>query len=111
MHFENVLNNLLDNAVKYSTEEVIINVDCRREGEFVLVVVSDVGIGISKEQQKHIFEKFYRVPTGDLHSVKGFGLGLSYVKHIVELHGGSIGVQSHLGQGSEFTIAIPDIHE
>ncbi|MCD6347063.1 MAG: HAMP domain-containing histidine kinase, partial [Bacteroidales bacterium] len=111
MHFQNVLNNLMDNAVKYSKEEVLIKLECNREGEYVLVKVKDKGIGISKEQQKHIFEKFYRVPTGDLHVVKGFGLGLSYVKHIIELHGGSIGVTSQLDQGAEFTIAIPDIHE
>lgn len=111
LHFQNVINNLLDNAVKYSVEEAHIQLDCRRAGEYVVVVVKDQGIGISKEEQKHIFEKFYRVPTGNLHSVKGFGLGLSYVKHILEMHGGSIGVKSQPGVGSEFTIAIPDIHE
>ena len=101
----------MDNAVKYSGEDVIIDVKCSREGEYIVLSVKDNGIGISKEQQKHIFEKFYRVPTGDLHGVKGFGLGLSYVKHIVEMHGGTVGVKSQPGVGSEFIIAIPDIHD
>lgn len=111
LHFQNVINNLLDNAVKYSHEEVIIDAKCQREGDFIVVQVKDNGMGISKEHQKHIFEKFFRVPTGDLHGVKGFGLGLNYVKHIVEMHGGTIGVKSQAGMGSEFTIAIPDIHD
>jgi two-component system phosphate regulon sensor histidine kinase PhoR len=111
LHFQNVLNNLLDNAVKYSHETVLIDLKCKREGEYIVLTVKDNGIGISKEQQKHIFERFYRVPTGDLHGVKGFGLGLSYVKHIVEMHGGTVGIKSQPGSGSEFIIAIPDIHE
>ncbi|MCK5821715.1 MAG: HAMP domain-containing histidine kinase [Bacteroidales bacterium] len=111
LHFHNVLNNLLDNAVKYSNEEVILDTLCERQGDYIVIQVKDNGVGISKEHQKHIFEKFFRVPTGDLHGVKGFGLGLNYVKHIVEMHGGTIGVTSQLGLGSEFTIAIPDIYE
>ncbi len=111
LHFQNIINNLLDNSVKYSREKTRITVKCLRQADYVVFSVKDNGIGISKEQQKHIFEKFYRVPTGDLHSVKGFGLGLSYVKHIVELHKGTIGVKSQPGQGTEFTIAIPDIYE
>ena len=111
LHFQNIINNLLDNAVKYSKDECKIDIKCLRQADYVIFNVKDNGIGISKEQQKHIFERFYRVPTGDLHSVKGFGLGLSYVKHIVELHQGTIGVRSQPGQGTEFTIAIPDINE
>ncbi len=111
MHFQNIINNLFDNSVKYSNGEVRISIKCLRQADYVIFSVKDNGIGISKEQQKHIFEKFYRVPTGDLHSVKGFGLGLSYVKNIVELHKGTIGVTSQPGTGTEFTIAIPDIHE
>lgn len=110
-HLQNVLTNLLDNAVKYSGEEVVINIGCWREGDFIIINVKDNGIGISKEHQKHIFEKFYRVPTGDLHGVKGFGLGLNYVKEIVEMHGGTVGLKSQPGIGSEFIIAIPDIHD
>jgi len=111
MHFQNIINNLLDNSVKYSKDTTKVTIKCLRQADYVIFSVKDEGIGISKEQQKHIFDKFYRVPTGDVHSVKGFGLGLSYVKQIVELHKGTIGVQSQPGQGTEFTIAIPDIHE
>lgn len=108
-HIQNVINNLFDNAVKYSGLSAVLNVSCYRENEFVVFVVGDHGMGISKEQQKHIFDKFYRVPTGDLHAVKGFGLGLAYVRQIVEAHGGTVGVKSQLGAGSEFTVAIPEI--
>lgn len=108
-HIQNVINNLFDNAVKYSGPFALLDVSCYRENEFVVFVVGDHGMGISKEQQKHIFDKFYRVPTGDLHAVKGFGLGLAYVRQIVEAHGGSVGVKSQLGAGSEFTVALPEI--
>lgn len=108
-HLQNVINNLFDNAVKYSGPFALLDVSCYRENEFVVFVVGDHGMGISKEQQKHIFDKFYRVPTGDLHAVKGFGLGLAYVRQIVEAHGGTVGVKSQLGAGSEFTVALPEI--
>ena len=108
-HIQNVINNLFDNAVKYSGPSALLEVSCYRENEFVVFVVGDHGMGISKEQQKHIFDKFYRVPTGDLHAVKGFGLGLAYVRQIIEAHGGTVGVKSQLGAGSEFTVAIPEI--
>jgi signal transduction histidine kinase len=108
-HIQNVISNLFDNAVKYSGESAEIAIGCYRENEYVVFSVRDHGMGISKEQQKHIFDKFYRVPTGDLHAVKGFGLGLSYVRQIVEAHGGTVGVKSQLGAGSEFTVAIPEI--
>jgi signal transduction histidine kinase len=109
LHIQNVINNLFDNAVKYSGPDALLDVSCYRENEFVVFVVGDHGMGISKEQQKHIFDKFYRVPTGDLHAVKGFGLGLAYVRQIVEAHGGTVGVKSQLGAGSEFTVALPEI--
>lgn len=108
-HMQNVINNLFDNAVKYSGPSAVLDIKCFRENEFVVFIVGDHGMGISKEQQKHIFDKFYRVPTGDLHAVKGFGLGLAYVRQIVEAHGGTVGVKSQLGMGSEFTVAIPEI--
>lgn len=108
-HLQNVINNLFDNAVKYSGLSAQLDISCYRENEFVVFVVGDHGMGISKEQQKHIFDKFYRVPTGDLHAVKGFGLGLAYVRQIVEAHGGTVGVKSQLGAGSEFTVALPEI--
>jgi signal transduction histidine kinase len=108
-HIQNVINNLFDNAVKYSGPSAQLDISCYRENEFVVFVVGDHGMGISKEQQKHIFDKFYRVPTGDLHAVKGFGLGLAYVRQIVEAHGGTVGVKSQLGAGSEFTVALPEI--
>jgi signal transduction histidine kinase len=108
-HIQNIINNLYDNAVKYSGSSAVLEIGCYRENEFVVVVVRDHGMGISKEQQKHIFDKFYRVPTGDLHAVKGFGLGLAYVRQIAEAHGGTVGVKSQLGAGSEFTVALPEI--
>jgi len=108
-HIQNVISNLFDNAIKYSQGTAVIDVSCSRSSEYIVFTVKDHGVGITKEQQQHIFEKFYRVPTGDLHAVKGFGLGLAYVRQIVEAHGGTIGVKSQPGQGSEFTIAIPEI--
>jgi len=108
-HIQNVINNLFDNAIKYSPGKAVIDVSCSRTNEFIVFSVRDHGLGISREQQQHIFEKFYRVPTGDLHAVKGFGLGLAYVRQIVEAHGGTVGVKSQSGTGSEFTIALPEI--
>lgn len=105
-HFSNILSNLLDNAVKYSPEQAEVIIRCRQLEETVTVSVTDRGIGIPLEKQKHIFDKFYRVPTGNLHDVKGYGLGLYYVKTIVEKHGGNISVTSEPGKGSTFTITL-----
>ncbi len=107
VHFTNILNNLLDNAIKYSKEKVTIAIKTFEDAQHAIIQISDDGIGISKGQQERIFDKFYRVPTGNLHNVKGFGLGLSYVKRMVEKHGGEISVRSELGKGSTFTISIP----
>jgi len=106
-HLSNVIYNLLDNANKYSeiTPEIRISTHNRSTG--IEIVVEDKGIGMTKEDQKHIFDKFYRVHTGNLHDVKGFGLGLSYVKAIADAHQGSIDVKSEPGKGSKFTLYLP----
>lgn len=112
-HISNVINNLLDNANKYSPEKPEIIVSTRNISNGIEVTVSDKGIGMSKEAKKRIFEKFYRVHTGNLHDVKGFGLGLAYVKAMVTAHKGSIDVKSELGKGSSFILLFPfkNIHE
>jgi two-component system phosphate regulon sensor histidine kinase PhoR len=106
-HLSNVINNLLDNAVKYSTEKPHIVVTTRNINDFIEIAVQDNGIGMTKESQKYIFNKFYRVHTGNRHDVKGFGLGLSYVKALAEAHRGEISVKSELGKGSVFILKIP----
>ena len=103
-HISNIINNLLDNANKYSPENPEISVATRNVAGGVEVIVSDKGIGMSKEAMKHIFEKFYRVHTGNLHDVKGFGLGLSYVKAMMDAHKGRVEVKSELGKGSSFVL-------
>ena len=106
-HISNIINNLLDNANKYSSEKPEIEVQTRDVANGVEVMITDKGIGMSKEQRKHIFDKFYRVHTGNLHDVKGFGLGLSYVKAIMTAHKGAIDVKSELGKGSSFILSFP----
>ena len=103
-HLYHILNNLIDNAIKYSAEIVDIQIGFVQQNEDFELYVRDKGKGIKKEYLTKIFDQFYRVPTGDRHDVKGFGLGLSYVKKMVELHGWSIHLKSELGRGSEFTI-------
>ena len=106
-HITNVINNLLDNANKYSPEKPEITLSTKNLGAGIELTVSDKGIGMSKEARKHIFDKFYRVHTGNRHDVKGFGLGLSYVKAIVASHHGEIAVESELGTGSSFILYFP----
>lgn len=106
-HLSNVIFNLLDNANKYSPEAPNITVMTRKQGEKIVLLVKDEGIGISKSDQQQIFNRFFRVSTGNLHDVKGFGLGLSYVKEIVEAHQGTVGVQSQPGRGSTFRLSLP----
>lgn len=106
-HISNVINNLLDNANKYSPEQPEILVQTEDTSDGIAITVQDKGIGMTKEARKHIFEKFYRVHTGNRHDVKGFGLGLSYVKAIVEAHKGTIEVKSEPGKGSTFRILLP----
>jgi two-component system phosphate regulon sensor histidine kinase PhoR len=110
VHITNVIFNLLDNAMKYSKGEPQIELLTENKNGFVVVHVKDYGIGIPKEHQNQIFERFYRVPTGNLHNVKGFGLGLSYVKRIVEVHNGKIKLESTVGKGTRFRIFFPSIN-
>ncbi len=112
VHFANLVNNLIDNAVKYSKDNVPIHLkiaSSNKNGKLILQF-EDNGIGMSKDTQKRVFEKFYRAHTGNLHNVKGFGLGLSYVKSVVHSHNGMIKLDSVLGKGSTFTIEFPLEH-
>ena len=111
LHITNVVYNLIDNAMKYAEGSPIIEVETRDESGFLAISFRDNGIGINKENQRKIFDKLYRVPTGNIHNVKGFGLGLSYVKGVLEMHGGTVDVVSELKKGSTFTIHIPIEHE
>lgn len=106
-HFTNILSNLIDNALKYSMDEPDITVSTTQHENGIQIAVSDKGVGIRQEFQKQIFRKLYRVPTGDIHDVKGFGIGLYYVKTIVEAHGGKISLQSEINKGSTFIIYMP----
>lgn len=110
VHFTNVLVNVLDNAIKYSPNAPIIDVFTENIKDFILIKIQDQGAGMSKVAQKRVFEKFYREHTGDLHNVKGHGLGLAYVKQIVEDHNGQIYVESEKGKGSTFIIKMPLIN-
>lgn len=109
VHFSNIIFNLLDNAIKYSsdTQGLKIEIDTLVQNGMLAIKIKDNGIGMNKETQARVFEKFYRAHTGNLHNVKGFGLGLSYVKAITEAHGGKVKVESTLGKGSIFTVYFP----
>ncbi|WP_138479812.1 sensor histidine kinase [Dyadobacter bucti] len=107
VHISNILNNLIDNAIKYSPEKLYLAIRTKNENDGISVSISDHGIGMNREQQQRIFDTFYRVPTGNVHDVKGFGLGLSYVKKMVEAHEGTVEVESKPGEGSTFTVWLP----
>ncbi len=107
-HLSNALCNLIDNAIKYSNTKPELFVQTSNNGQHIVVMVSDKGIGIEKQYQSKVFDKFFRVPTGDIHNVKGFGLGLAYVKEIIALHGGTIELESGKGEGTTFTITLPN---
>ncbi|MBX2892766.1 MAG: HAMP domain-containing histidine kinase [Saprospiraceae bacterium] len=107
LHLTNIIHNLVDNGVKYSKGAPEIHVGLRNEGDELVLSVQDNGIGISKEHQKHVFDKFYRVPTGNVHNVKGFGLGLFYVKTICKEHKWKLDLHSQLGEGTRVEIRMP----
>jgi len=114
MHFQNAISNLFDNAVKYGKPDEPLNLFIKTwnpDEQHIAVLIQDNGLGIKKENLKKIFDKFYRVHTGNVHNVKGFGLGLAYVRQIVEIHEGEIKVESELGKGTSFTIKLPILVE
>jgi two-component system phosphate regulon sensor histidine kinase PhoR len=107
IHFKNLLSNLIDNAIKYSKENLHLKFTTYNNNKNVFIKIEDNGIGMDKESVKRIFEKFYRAHTGNVHNVKGFGLGMSYVKTVIDAHKGRIRVESTLGKGSCFTVELP----
>jgi two-component system phosphate regulon sensor histidine kinase PhoR len=107
VHFTNVISNLIDNAIKYSKDNLVVKFTTHSTPRHFIIRIEDNGIGMSKESLKRIFEKFYRAHTGNLHNVKGFGLGMTYVKTVIDAHKGKIRVDSTLGKGSCFTLELP----
>ncbi|MDD3195147.1 MAG: HAMP domain-containing sensor histidine kinase [Paludibacter sp.] len=109
VHFTNVIHNLMDNALKYTDKPLLLNLETWNDKDKLYISIEDNGIGIPREDLKRVFEKFYRVPTGNKHNVKGFGLGLAYVKRIINEHKGTIKVESELNIGTKFIIALPTL--
>lgn len=106
-HLINALSNLIDNGIKYSIGKPKIFIETKDEGSNIVIFVSDKGKGIEKKYQKKVFDKYFRVPKGDVHDVKGFGLGLAYIKKIIQMHDGNIALDSEIGKGTKFTITLP----
>jgi len=113
VHFQNAITNLMDNAVKYRKPDEPLDLYIRtwNEKDRLCFSIRDTGLGIKKENVRKIFDKFYRVHTGNVHDVKGFGLGLAYVKRIIDLHEGEIKCESELGKGTTFTVSLPILQE
>jgi len=107
VHFSNLLSNLVDNAIKYAKDNLVIRISTYNHGKMLAIKIEDNGIGMNKETVKRVFEKFYRAHTGNVHNVKGFGLGMSYVKTVIDAHKGKIRVESTLGKGSTFIVDVP----
>ena len=107
MHITNMINNLIDNAIKYNDKQPLIKINTLDTPTGIQIEVEDNGVGLSKEDQQKIFEKFYRVTKGNVHDTKGFGLGLSYVQSIVDKHNGKVWVESKLKEGAKFIIQLP----
>jgi two-component system phosphate regulon sensor histidine kinase PhoR len=107
LHLLSVVFNLLDNALKYSSGRPVIQIALEEDNNAVELRIADKGIGIAPEYRNKIFEKFFRIPTGNMHNTKGYGLGLSYAAQVVQKHNGSISVDSKLGEGATITVSIP----
>jgi signal transduction histidine kinase len=109
LHITNIFFNLLDNAIKYNQRDPVIEVSTLNEKNEIIILLKDNGIGIESNNLKHIFDRFFRVHTGDVHDVKGFGLGLYYVRKVIHDHRGKIKVKSVPGSGTEFLLSLPTI--
>jgi len=106
LHMTNVFYNLIDNAIKYSETNPEIRIETRTKGKRLSITIQDNGMGIERKYKERIFSRFYRIPTGDIHNVKGFGLGLNYVRLVVAAHEGTVKVESEKGQGSKFSVEL-----
>jgi two-component system phosphate regulon sensor histidine kinase PhoR len=109
-HFLHVLSNLIDNAIKYAKSEIDITIKTKTVSNKMIITIEDKGIGMTNDTVKHIFEKFYRAHAGNIHNVKGFGLGMSYVRWVIDMHKGAIHVSSELEKGTKVEISLPMVY-